>query len=186
MRDGISAFFDRRKKNDYMQLTVEKNEKVYVEQKDDRSIISIGNAALSINRNNKLQFKALILILADNRLITKKTAGILLNVSSSHIGYLCGKLANEDLTCLIDKRQGQMKDYVFKPEIKSELILQFVTNASSNSKTSGNAIASALNERTKMNLSERSIRYHLSKLGLKGMAEKIRNIICPQKKNSRI
>lgn len=187
MRDGISAIFDRRKKRNDTTISSpkKKDKKVHITQTSEMNIISIGNTDISIHQRNKLQFKVFVLMLAENKLITKIAAGALLGVSSSHIGYLCKKLKEEDLPCLIDKRKGQREDYVFTPEIKSELILQFATNASCHAKTSGHAISSDLQKRSQINLSERSVRYHLSKLGLSGKADKMRSMICTQKKNFR-
>jgi repressor of nif and glnA expression len=71
---------------------------------------------------------------------------------------------------------------VYKPKLKSELILQYVVNASNGEKTSGHAIASDILERTRIDLSERSVRHHISKLGLRMIVGKITELICSQKK----
>ncbi len=87
-----------------------------------------------------------------------------------------GLISKNDLLCLIDKRKGQQQDYVFTPEKKSELILQFVSNAVLGKSTSGSALANDLKDRTQIDLSDRSIRMYISKFGLKGMDEKLRQM----------
>ena len=119
----------------------------------------------------------MFLTFTDNGLISKTHTGKLLNISSSHVGHLIKSLSENDLSCLLDKRRGQQKDHVFTPEIKSELILQFTSNAVSGKSTSGSALANDLKERTQLDLSDRSIRMYISKLGLKGMDKKLRSMI---------
>ncbi len=119
----------------------------------------------------------MILTFAENGLISKTSAGKLVGISSSHVGYLINNISENDLLCLIDKRKGQQKDYVFTSEKKSELILQFVSNAVLGKSTSGSALANDLKDRTQLDLPDRSIRMHISKLGLKGMDEKLRQMI---------
>ena len=185
MRDGFTAFFDRRrKKNDgtISPKPTEKKQEVKITTNDKNHIISINNAEISICRENKLQFKSLVLTLTANKLMSKTASSSLLNATSSHVGYLCKKLREKDIGCLIDQRRGQRQDYVYKPELKSELILQYVVNASNGEKTSGHAIASGILERTRIDLSERSVRHHISKLGLRMIAGKITDLVCSQKK----
>ena len=86
-------------------------------------------------------------------------------------------MRTDDVSGLVDKRQGQQQDYVFTPEIKSELILQFASNAALGKPTSGAALVNDLKERAQLDLSERSVRMYILKLGLKNMGEKLRLMI---------
>ncbi|MDA3820670.1 MAG: hypothetical protein PF590_09450 [Candidatus Delongbacteria bacterium] len=179
--DGVAAFFDRRKKN------VNSSKSITDQQTDTKPIqinelhdgykISICNKNIFVPHKNKDQLKAVLLTFAENRLISKTQAGKLLGVSSSHVGYLINDMSENDLSCLIDKRRGQQKDYVFTPEIKSELIVQFSINAAMGKSTSSSVLASDLEHRTTYKLSERGIRYHISNLGLKGKGAKLWELI---------
>ena len=100
-----------------------------------------------------------------------------LNCSSGNTDKLLHKIRTGDISCLIDKRKGQQKDYVFTPEIKSELILQFAANAATGKSTSSPVLADHLHQRTSLKLSERSIRFYISGLGLKGKTEHLRQLI---------
>jgi len=116
-------------------------------------------------------------------LISKTHAGKLLNISSSHVGYLINSVAENDLSCLLDQRRGQQKDFVFTSEIKSELIVQFAVNAATGRSTSSPVLAKDLEQRTSHELSQRSIRSHINKLGLKGKAALLWELV-DFKKNS--
>ncbi len=130
----------------------------------------------NIKVKNDKQKKVFYLTLLENNIITTKQASSLLDLSESYIRNLSKKLNNEDITCLNENRRGQQNDYVFTPKIKSELITQFIINTSTNTKTSGKQIALDLKERSSISVSDRSVRLHLSKLGLIN-AKKIKEII---------
>ena len=85
---------------------------------------------------------------------------------------------------MLDKRRGQQKDYLFTPEVRSELVQQFALNALSGRPTSGRAIAEDLQQRCKMEVSERSVRLHLNKLGLSRIADSLPELLNTQKKTS--
>ena len=118
-----------------------------------------------------------LLTFLDNGLITRKEVAQALGFSCGNTDKLLRKIRTEDVSGLLDKRRGQQKDHVFTPEIKSELILQFTSNAVSGKSTSGSALAHDLKERTQLDLSDRSIRMYISKLGLKDMDKKLRSMI---------
>lgn len=135
------------------------------------------NKIISIPQNNSLQSKIILLTFLDNGLITRKEAAQALGFSCANTDKLLRKIRTEDVSGLTDKRRGQQQDYVFTPEIKSELILQFTLNAVLGKSTSGSVLAGDLKERTQLDLSDRSIRMYISKLGLKNMDEKLRSLI---------
>lgn len=180
-KDGFIAFFDRRKKEEnrignHSDKSIKRKD-IQITELQDSYQISINELDISISKKNKHQLKAMLLTFAENGLISKMYAGKLLNISSSHVGYLINNMSKNDLLCLIDKRQGQQQDYVFTPEIKSELILQFTSNAVLGKSTSGSTLANDMKERTQLDLSDRSIRMYISKMGLKNMDEKLRLMI---------
>lgn len=180
-RDGFTAFFDRRRKeeNRFGNLSDKqvKGKGIQITEFQNSYQISINELNISISKKNKDQLKAILLTFTKNGLISKTHTGKLLNMSSSHVGYLIRSITENDLLCLIDKRRGQQQDYVFTPEVKSELILQFLSNAVLGKSTSGSVLAGDLKERAQLDLSERSIRMYLSKLGLKKMDKKLRSMI---------
>ncbi|GAI78468.1 unnamed protein product, partial [marine sediment metagenome] len=92
-------------------------------------------------------------------------------------------MQENDAGVLLDHRKGQQVDYKVTPGVKSELILQFAANAATGKSTSSSVLADGLKQRTSLQLSHRSIRYHIARLGLKGKTEQLRQLI-GLKKNS--
>jgi len=185
LKDGFVAFFDRRKK----QADIPGKRKdepiqekaIKIHEHHDTYQISISGTDMYISKKNTYQFKALIVTFAENGLISKTYAGTLLNISSSHVGYLIKNMSENDLIGLIDKRRGQQKDFVFTPEIKSELIVQFAVNAATGNSTSSLVLTKDLEQRTSYKLSPRSIRHHINNLGLKGKAKQLWKLISLKK-----
>ena len=180
---GSSGFLDRRTKpqrqsdNKYNALTCS--------IKESQLEFHFGSTSkiIKIPEDNVLQYKTIILTFLDNGIINRKEAAKALNYSSGNTDKLLHKIRTEDISCLIDKRQGQKKYYLFTPEIKSELILQFAANAATGKSTSSSVLADGLKQRTSLQLSHRSIRYHIAGLGLKGKSKALQKLI-GFKKNS--
>ncbi len=180
-KKGIFSLFNKRNipleitKNSDNKLSAKAN--FEINELNDRYQISINETDIYILKKNKYQLKAMILTFAENGLISKTYAGKLLNVSSSHVGYLINNISENDLSCLIDQRKGQKKDLVFTPEIKSELIVQFAVNAATGKSTSSSVLAKDLEQRTSHELSQRSIRFHINSLGLKGKSAQLWELV---------
>lgn len=172
--NGFFAFIDKRKKT---LAIIEKKEPtpigengVAITELTDKYNIAINGIDICVASKNKQQLRALLLTLSENGLISKTKAGKLLGISSSHVGHLIKNISENDLDCLIDKRCGQQRDYVFTPEIKSELIVQFAVNAATGEPTSSSVLARDIEKRTLNKLSERSVRFQINSLGLKDKA----------------
>ncbi len=124
----------------------------------------------------------LLNIYIELRLIAKEAAEIL-NLSTAHANNLSKKIVSDDIDGLIDKRNGQTQEYVFKPEIKAELIQQYVLACISQQKTSGKSISEQLKERCNLDLSERTVRFHIAKLGLSALKKTLPELLKDLKKN---
>ncbi|MHA1875717.1 MAG: hypothetical protein ACTSUC_04650 [Promethearchaeota archaeon] len=169
--DGADSLHDRRERggvenikqqapasNLRGNITVEKNAAV--------TIINLGETPLTIPNTNHLQIKVVLLTLVENKLITKSEGSRILNISSNHISHLCNNLTEKDITCLIDHRKGLQKEYKFTPEVKSELIEEFVVSSLMGRSISGRSIAEHLSKKMQVFVSERSARLHMQKLGI--------------------
>ena len=147
-------------------------------------IVDFGVAGqLVIPRRNTLQTIVILLTLLDNNLISTREVSEVLGFSMAHTLNLAQKLHTDDITTLIDKRQGQQQEYRFTPEVKAELIQQFVLGIVSSGKSSGKLLANHLQERCELTLSERSIRDHISKLGLSRIKKTLPNLLSVLKKD---
>ncbi len=143
-----------------------------------------GDLTLHIPDSNPAQKKIVLLSLLNSKFINKKEVGDALNLSVDRIGKLARKLQTEDVKGVLDNRQGQKQDYIFKPEIKGELIHQFILELLNNNPTSAQQIANNLKERCNFSLSPRSILNHMNNLGLSHIKTSLRSNLTGIKKKS--
>ena len=165
---GLSAFEDKRQKNSTLtpmvapitppQFTVD-NSTIYL-------VCGQNRIAIQIPTENKIQRRVFLLTLLNEGLINKSTTAQSLGLSEDRVGKLARLLTKEDIECLIDKRQGQQQEYSFTPQVKAQLIEQFVIDIISGGKTSGKQLSENIKERCQLTLSPRSVSYHFQKLGL--------------------
>jgi len=185
--DGITAFEDRRQKTSTF-LPFAKSDKgnttISVASDNRNLTVTIGSdITINMPSENKLQCKSFLLTLLNNGLITKKETAKAFSLTTVHITNLAKKIESSDIDSLIDQRKGQTHDFVFTPEIKAELIQQYILASVSNQKTSGTSISGQLKERCDLNLSDRTIRYHIAKLGLSHIKKTLPKLIADLKKN---
>jgi len=173
---GIDGFYDQRTKS---QPPVNKNFKLLCRINNNQLVLNFGatNQAINIPKENTLQFKIIILTFLNNGNISRKDAAKALKCSYGNVDKLLQKMLTEDVSGLIDKRCGQQKDYIFTPEVKSELIIQFAVNAATGKSTSSPVLTTDIEKRTSYKLSQRSIRHHINKLGLQGKAAQLWELI---------
>jgi len=184
LHNGLPALEDRRQSSSTFLPPQEKSFKVNIRTEGQSVIIDFGVAGqLAIPRQNTLQTRVILLTLLDNNLISTREVSEVLGFSMAHALNLAQKLHTDDITALIDKRQGQQQEYRFTPEVKAELIQQFVLDIVSSGKSSGKLLANHLQERSELALSERSIRDHIRKLGLSRIKRSLPHLLSTLKKN---
>jgi hypothetical protein len=144
------------------------------------------NNKIIVNPSNPLQSKTLILSFMSSGFLTPKEASEFLSLSQRHVRDLSKKLetGEGDIDTLIDKRQGQQKDYVFTEEIKAELIQQYTLNVVTGRSTSSSKITSQINEACNSSVSQRAVRQHEAKLGLNKIKYSLPKLLRELKKNS--
>jgi len=182
---GLPAFEDHRRRTSSFlppkQPEAFKPVLVLTERKVE---IQIGPAQIiQIPRQNELQMKVVLLTLMQNGLLASKAISKVLDLSVAHTLNLSKGLEQEDVSSLMDHRKGSLKDYKFTPEIKGALIAQFVLDTvTSEGKTSGAKIAEHLKQRSQLDLSDRSIRSHMEKLGLSKLKKELPALLASLKK----
>jgi hypothetical protein len=82
-------------------------------------------------------------------------------------------LKDRDIHCLIDKRKGSQEDYKFTPDVKAELIKEFAVSCLTGKSASGKTIGEKMDATFKTSFSERSVRFHMHKLGLNGIKKSL-------------
>ncbi len=137
-----------------------------IEESSLKVNFNIGDLLLKIPNSNSVQKRVVLLSMTNSGLLERNQVASALGLSVDRTGKLAGKLEQEDVKGILDQRQGQRQDYRFTPEIKAQLIQQFVMEAAARHPTGGDQLARKLKQRCQLDLSARSILSHLSKLGL--------------------
>ena len=187
-KEGVSALIDRRMKyKEIPEIKPPKPLKGQVESTSEFLIINLGieNKRLKIPANNTIQIRTVVLTMLENNLIDIHTASQALNCHTVHAQRLNRQLQNEDATIFNDKRRGQTKNYVFNSDIQTEMIQQYIANLVSKKRTSGQALSEDLKERCNLDLSSRTIRLHIDKLGLSKIKKTLPELIDSLKKTQK-
>ncbi len=186
-RHGLLAFEDRRKTPSIKIVKTEPEFKVSVDVTDDNLTIQLsGNKTpITIPMKNVLQCKVILLTFVNNGLLSTKQVSGILGFSIRHTGELKTRMHEEDVYCLVDKRKGQLHDYRFTPEVKAELIQQVAANAVTGKPTSSRIVSEQINERCKLSLPDRSVRFHMKKLGLPQITKSLPELVEALKKTPR-
>lgn len=182
---GLVAFEDKRQKNSVFappKLTVI-SPIFTVENATIFLICGQSRTAIQISKKNKIQYRVFLLTLLSQGLITKSMVAQALGLSEDRTSKLARLLAKEDAGHLIDKRQGQEQEFCYTPQVKAQLIEQFVIDIVSDGRTSGKQLAENLEARCELTLSPRSILYHCEKLGLTTIKNTLPTYLAELKKN---
>ncbi len=186
--NGIGALEDRRRRHSVFLPLKEQKATSNIKVNSEEEWICIEFAEkqqeLKIPRNNRLQVRTLLLTMLNSGLLSIKETSELLELSTAQTRVLSERLHKQDIYSLLDKRQGQKKDYVITPEIKAEIIQQYIVNLAGGEKRSGRVLSEKLKERCNLDLSPRTIRFHVKKLGLSGIKQRLPKLIESFKKNS--
>jgi hypothetical protein len=182
---GLSGFEDQRTKSSSFKPPVPEKIKPILKTKDSwlKVDFNIGNLLLRIPESNPVQKRVILLSLLSSGLLERNEVADALRLSVDRAGKLAKKLEQEDVKGILDQRQGHRQDYRFTPEIKAELIQQFVIEAVAQRPTGGEQLAKQLKERCQLTLSARSILSHLSKLGLSSIRDSLPEHLTEVKKN---
>lgn len=140
---------------------------------------------LRLPLEHRVQVRTVLLSLMNAGLLTTRETASALGLCPAHSRELGKKLSRDGVvSALVDKRRGQIHDYRVGPEQKAEMIQQFAARAVTGHSTAGAVLADAVNEKTQSSLSDRTVRWHMSKLGLRHIRETLPALIDTLKKNS--
>ena len=182
---GLAAFEDRRRSTSaFLPPQERKRLEVTVHTQEEGIIVDWGDTGqIKIPRQNRLQAKVILLTMLNNGLLNTREVAEALDISTAYVLNIARGLHTEDITFLIDKRQGQQQEYRFSPEVKAEVIQQFVLDVVVEGRTSGRLLSEHLQGRCKLSLSERSIRHHVKELGLARIKKSLPPLLAEVKKN---
>jgi hypothetical protein len=187
LRDGLSALEDRRRKtSDFRPINETQRPLSWtlLFEKDAFVVVLDSEKRIELLRRNPAQSRTVLLTLLDANLLDIEDVSRAIGLSPERTRKLRTALVKEDVKALLDRRKGQQRDFLFTSEVKSELVQQFVINALGGWPTSGRAISEDLRQRCDIQVSERSVRQHLNKLGLSKIADSLPELLESQKKTS--
>jgi transposase len=184
-KDGLGALHDRRRRDTSpTEAPAPQAGPWELLEEQDALVLRLGTPGkqLLIPRQNALQKKVVLLSAVNSGLLTAADVAPWLGVTPTHTHNLARKLTEEDVAGLLDKRRGQQQEYRVTPEVKAELVQQFVLDVVQRGKISGKQMAKHLVERCQLELSERTVRDHVRKLGLSQIAESLPELLTGLKK----
>jgi hypothetical protein len=170
LHDGFPALRDRRfSAPPAVRVAAPSQPQIAARRNRDGWLVEFGTQgkALSIPANHPVQARTLVLSLFNAGALSAQHCASALGISAAHCRELAAKLASHDVAqSLLDKREGQRRDYRVGPEQKAEIIQQWAARVVTGHSTSSEVLAEQVNERTQVSLSARTVRWHIRNLGL--------------------
>jgi len=188
-QNGIPAFEDRRFRKSTFLPQAQQILPLQVKVTFEGAWINIDlgkeGEKLRIPRNNKFQFRTLLLTMLNSGILSTKQVSEYLELSDVQTRSLAKNLQEKDIRSLLDQRQGQKKAYVFNLEAKTEMIQQYIANLVNKKRTSSQALSEDLKERCNLDLPSRTIRLHIEKMGLSQIKNSLPELIDSLKKTQK-
>ncbi len=187
LRDGFPALRDRRRRTEAAPTARTSPSPPIMAVRRDGSwiVVELGENAkpLRIPFAFPVQARTVLLSFVNAGLLSVKETATVLEICGAHCRELARKLESHDVVeSLVDKRQGQKRDYRVGPEQKAEIIQQVVARAITGHSTSSDVLAEVVNERTQAGVSARTVRWHIEKLGLTLIKETLPQLVETLKK----
>ena len=185
-RDGLSALEDRRRTPFVPAQKSQELEPITLNEDGNTLVINFGfkGREIHLSRDDALQSRTVLLSMVNSRLLSKQMAAKAIKVTPSYMTTLIKRFHKEGAISLVDQRQGQKHDYRVLPAVKGELIQQFAVDVVTSGRTSGEKISAELKERCDLELPPRTIRHHMSQLGLSRIKRTLPQLLATVKKTS--
>jgi len=187
LRDGFPALHDRRL-SAAPAIVVAPPSPIQITVSHDHEgwIVEFGThqgETLSIPASHPVQARTVVLSLFNAKALSAQQCASALGISAAHCRELAHKLASHDVAqSLLDKREGQRRDYRVGPQQKAEIIQQLVARTVTGHSTSSDVLAEQVNERTQTGLSARTVRWHIHNLGLANIRNTLPQLVDALKK----
>jgi len=188
LRDGFAALRDRRRsEGPRVARTSPSPLRIAARREGEWYVVEFGPSgnSLRIPVTFRVQARTVLLSLVNAGLLSVQETAAALGIHAAHCRELALKLASHDVAeSLVDKRQGQKQDYLVGPEQKAEIIQQLAARAMTGQSTSSDVLAKVVKERTEEEVSARTVRWHIQKLGLTHIKDTLPRLVETLKKNS--
>lgn len=187
-RDGLRALEDRRLKSSTFLPKQAPTEPppITLREDDDHLVVDFGirDRAIKLCRRDPLQMKTVLLSIFNSGLLSTRQVAEAIELTPSHTAALARRLEEQGALSLVDQRQGQKQDYLVTPNVKAELIQQFAVDVITSGRTSSTAISEKLKERCGIVVPDRTLRHHLSRMGLGSIKRSLPQLVAAVKKTS--
>jgi len=186
-RDGLAALEDRRRRfSTFLPKARPEPSPITLQEEEDYIVVDFGtsNRHLKLSRHDPLQMKIVLLSMLNNGLLSKRDVAEATKLSPSHTATLARRLQEEGAPSLMDRRQGQKQDYRVPAVVKAELIQQFAVDIITSGRTSGKTISTKLKERCNIDVSPRTVRHHVARMGLGKIRRSLPQLVDAVKKTA--
>jgi transposase len=187
-RDGLRAFEDRRLKSSTLMPKQETTEPqpITLREDNDHLVIDLGiqKKPLKLCRRDPLQMKTVLLSMFNSGLLSTRQVAEAIDLTPSHTTALARRLHEQGALSLMDQRKGQKEDFIVTSSVKAEMIQQFAVDVITSGRTSSIAISEKLKERCGINVPDRTVRHHMSRLGLRSIKRSLPQLVAAVKKTS--
>ena len=122
---------------------------------------------LKIPRGHKTHLRTVLVSLFQAGLLTSSDISSVLGITAARCRALAAMLSSHGVEeALIDKREGQKKDFRVGEKEKTVIVKHYVATLVTGHSTSSVSLAKAIEKHDEISLSPRTIRCHVNKLGL--------------------
>jgi Mn-dependent DtxR family transcriptional regulator len=187
-KEGLVAFEDRRRSSSVFlpQAPAQPPPITLREEEEDHVVVDFGiqDRSITLSREDPLQLKTVLLSMVNSGLLSTRQVSEAIKLTPSHTAALARRLHENGALSLVDQRQGQKQDYRVTPRVKAELIQQFAVDVITRGRTSSSALSEELRQRCSIAVPDRTVRHHLSRLGLGEITRSLPQLVAALKKNS--
>jgi biotin operon repressor len=168
-QNGLPAFEDHRKKTSSFlppRDHIPEPDLFEIKINLEDLVISLNHGQLRIPRRDDLLCRSILLIFVNNGLLSEEDVSKALGLSKERIRKLKAQLKHHGSDSLINRHKGQQKDYKTPPEVKRELLEQYILNLRDGKSVSPSVLKREMESRDIKCPGVRTIASHLRKLGL--------------------
>ena len=188
-RYGLRALEDRRLKSSILLPKQASPEPppITLQKDGDHLMVALGlpDRAIKLYRRDPVQMKTVLLSMLNSGLLSTRQVAEAIEFTPSYTAALARRLQEQGALSLADQRQSrQWEDFVVTPALKAELIQQFAVDVITSGHTTSTTISEKLKERCGIALPDRTVRHHVSRLGLGSIKHSLPKLVAAVKKTS--
>jgi transposase len=186
-KEGLVAFEDRRRSSSaFLPQAPVQLPPITIGEDEGHIVVDLGikGRSITLSREDPLQIKTVLLSMVNSGLLSTQQVAETIQLSVSYTAALARRLQEKGALSLVDQRQGQKQDYRVSPRVKAELIQQFAVDVITRGRTSSSALSEELRQRCSIAVPDRTVRHHLSRLGLGEITRSLPQLVAAVKKTS--